>query len=259
MKLNYLKIQDTFNSGSETIDTKHIINALDQTNIYISELCNLFLELNFDLFEVLGQRNLSGVIGEIYSRFFCLNVSGYTVNPHPDGRPDILNLNSKESKKFFKEECFSIISGKSLPLKSPLTPYKYNGIEIKCTVGSPRSGYKKLLERNTGKKSFDIGDSRIEYLSGFNFWAHHQHSTDLLSLYYDYHPKVNKNPQILAAFFSNIEHDDWHKVSLGSKTAKKTSNTSLNTSGKTKLYSGLVTIVDDETYINKFKKLGIKL
>ena len=259
MAFNYIKLKENIQSNDLLVSGDTVVNSIQQTNEYLNQLCNLFTDLEFDLFEVLGQRNLSGVLGEIFSSFLCQNVEGFTVNPHPDGRPDILNLSNEEAANYFKNECFSLNNGRHLPLKNPLTPFKFKGVEVKCTVGSPKSGYKKQLEEDTGKKNFELGMSRIKYLSGFNYWAHHQHATDLLSLYYDYHPASNGTPQILAAFYANLLHDDWHEVSLGSETAKKTSNTSLNTGGKEKVYKGLVCIVDDKTYIEKFKQLGISI
>lgn len=257
MNTKYLKLQEDILSNDTKISVDTIIQCINATNLYINELVELFGSLNFDLFEVLGQRNLSGVIGEIFSRFFCQHYKNFVVNPHPDGRPDILNLNKKEALKHYQNNCFINMSGKLIPKKSELAPFKFSGIEVKCTVGSPTATYKKDLLADTGKRNFELGMSRIKYLSGFNFWAHHRHSTNMICLYYDYFQSAKYRPQILGLFYVNLDKEDWHVVSLGSDSGKKTSNTSLNTKGLNKLYNGLITIVNNQDYIEKFKQLGI--
>jgi len=258
-KKNYNVNVENIIYNEQTIGTDKVVDCINQTNSYIRLLSELFIELNFNLFEVLGQRNLSGVIGEIFARFFCKKNEGLISNPHPDGRPDILNLADSDIKKYFLNECFTNINGKSIPVKNKLTPFKYSGIEIKCTIGNPIGNYKKKLFELTGKKSFELGLPRIDYLAGFNYWAHHQHATNLLSLYYDYYEPANNLPQLLSASYTVLEKDDWNIVSVGKSTGKKTSNTSLNKVGISKLYDSCICIVDDPKYISKFKQVGIQL
>ena len=88
------------------IATHQIVRCVDKANRYIGELHSLFTELRFDVFARLGQRNISGFLGEIFSRFLCLELTEFVPNPHPDGRPDVLLLGEAAAKKFYEEKCF---------------------------------------------------------------------------------------------------------------------------------------------------------
>jgi len=254
---NFKIAVDAIDFFETTIQSTLLVDCLQMTNTYLESLYKIFSELNFDLFEVLGQRNLSGLIGEIFSRYVCNELKICILNPHPDGRPDILNIQDKKTKKYFEEECFSIVGNRRIPLKAKFTPFKYGGIEVKCTIGSPINNYKKILFEKTGKRDFAMGMPRINYLDSFNYWAHHRHSTNLVCLYYDYYESKHNIPQVLSIFSVSLNENDWNVVSLGKTSAKKTSNTSLNKDGRKKLYSSCIAIVDDSIYINKFSKIGI--
>jgi hypothetical protein len=240
-----------------TIATHGILKSIVLTNEYINKLYDVFEKLNFKLFEILGQRNISGVIGEIFSRFFCKNVEGYCSNPHPDGRPDIFPMIDKVVCDYYTNECFQALGKKLIPIKAKFSPFIHGGFEVKCTIGNQNNNSERL-KADTGKTSFEMGMPRIKYLSSINYWAHHRHSSNLLGLYYDYYSAQKNRPQVLAAFFAHLNPNDWNKVSLGSLTAKKTSNTSLNSSGIKKLYGGCLLMVKNDLYGEKFKTVGIK-
>ncbi|WP_374718213.1 hypothetical protein [Neobacillus sp.] len=256
---NYNIIKQQTPLANTLFNTEDILETVIETNNYIIELTKLSKQKDFDLFDVLGQRNLSGLIGEIFSSFFCQKFKDFVKNPHPDGRPDILNLMSQEAKQYYYNECFQSTDNKQRPIKTKLSPFPYDGIEVKCTIGNSISNYKNKLEKDTGQRAFKIGMSRINYLSDLVWWAHHTHSRSLLGLYYDYYSKENNVPQILAIFYSNLDVNDWSKVSLGNPTSKKTSNTSLNKEGKEKMKKNCLLVINDEVYINKFKDIGIPL
>lgn len=257
---NNFKIRiSSVNFHGTSVKTERIVSCAEHANHYLESLYKMFAELNFNLFEVLGQRNLSGLIGEIFSRYFCNEFDFCVLNPHPDGRPDILNIKDSSIRKYFLEDCFTTEGDKKLPIKNKLSPFPHGGIEVKCTIGSPKANYKKELFKNTGLNEFALGIPRIEYLDSFNYWAHHRHSSNLLSLYYDYSDKKSGIPQIMAIFLVALNEEDWNVVSLGKSTAKKTSNTSLNKTGRNKLYSSCLAVIDDERYIKKFEQVGIEL
>lgn len=245
--------------ANHNLNTELILEVVVEANNYIIELNKLFKEIDFDLFEALGQRNLSGVIGEIFSRFFVNKFNDFIINPHPDGRPDILHLSNENIHNYYHKQCFTNIDGKSIPIKSKLSPFPYDGIETKCTIGSPKNNYKLQLENNTGKKNFEIGMPRIDYLSDLIWWAHHTHSRNLFGLYYDYYQEEANLPQILAVFYSDLHVDSWAKVSLGNPDSKKTSNTSLNSSGKNKMKQNCLLVIDNIKYIENLKSIGVLL
>jgi hypothetical protein len=235
-----------------------IIAAVENTNEYLVRLNALFSEIGFNLFTVLGQRNISGVIGEIYSQFLAAGNKYLVNNPHPDGRPDVLCVPNKEVSEYLKT-CFISVGGKRIPSKSMLAPFKYGGIEIKCTIGDPVSGYKKLLRKKYKIDDFYIGFPRVEFLSNLNWWAHHTKSSHMLGLYYDFSENHAGVPQIMAGFFGVLTEDNWTKVSTGNVEHKKTSNTSLNKTGKEIMKSHPVFVVNDKRYIEALRNIGVRI
>lgn len=258
-KTKFLQLKKHVSVRDTNIEVEHFIKSATESNTYLSELQTIFSQLDFNVFSRLGQRNISGFIGEVFKNFICKNVYCLKLNPHPDGRPDALLLSENIASEYYKTSCFESRGGMQMPIKANLTPFPFGGIEIKSSIGSQKASSKEALHTATGKTSFAIGISRIEYISGITFWAHHQHSTNLVGLFYDYYSKSDFVPQILAVFSCDLDKSDWHTVSTGNPGAKKTSNTSLSKTGVKKLYSNCVAIVDDSLYIKKFTDLGIKI
>lgn len=240
-------------------DTQDILEVVVEANNYLVQLSHLFHKMDFDLFQVLGQRNISGVVGEIFSRFFSKKFTDFKNNPHPDGRPDILHLGTEEVIEYYKNECFQQVNGRFIPIKSKLSPFPYEGIEVKCTIGNPKTNYKFLLNNDIGKKEFELGIPRINYIHELNWWAHHTHSRSLLGLYYDYYSQENNSPQILAVFYSTLDVTDWACVSLGSAKSKKTSNTSLNKLGRTKMKQNCLVMIDNPDYLTNLSRIGVSI
>ncbi|SFQ37362.1 hypothetical protein SAMN05421670_1811 [Psychrobacillus psychrotolerans] len=247
--------------GKPDIEIQDVIDAVSETNNYLLTLSELFIELDFDLFEVLGQRNLSGLIGEIFSVFLAKKSNFLLNNPHPDGRPDIIFCRNDVELDYFTKGCFIDVGDRKFPLKSALAPYLYGGIEVKCTIGDPIKEYRKTIreEYNNVKENFELYMPRVKYLKDLNWWAHHTHSSNLLGLYYDYYSKSNNLPQILAVFNSELVQTDWNKVSTGSSLGKKTSNTSLNKTGKQKMKTSCLCVIEDEIYIEKLQSIKVTI
>jgi hypothetical protein len=213
------------------------------TNKYLAELPTLFESTIVQFYTTLNQRNLSGFIGEVFKHvLFSLNQK-FVPNPHPDGRPDILNLTASETWDYFEEMCFDKVS--RAPLREYLAPFKYGGVEVKSTIGNtPNAG-------NLG-----IGESRSHLITGLNYWAHHAHKCNLLGIYYDYCNLTYCSPQIKGLIYCDLVEVDWHKVSVGRPDRKKTSNTSLNQEGVSKLKRSLIMHSSEEKYVQMFCRLG---
>jgi len=241
-----------------SISIDEITTAADNTNKYLVKLDALFSEIGFNLFTILGQRNISGVIGEIFSRFLVMGNDLLESNPHPDGRPDVLCVPNNKIKDYL-QTCYRSIDGKEIPMRSMLAPFKYGGIEIKCTIGDPVSGYKRLIKENASVNDFYIGFPRIDYIQNLNWWAHHTKSSHLLGLYYDYSKAHSGAPQIMAGFFGVLTTDDWTKVSTGNVENKKTSNTSLNKTGKDIMKQNPIFVVDNQVYISALRKIRVSI
>ncbi len=259
--INNVAYQNEKTGADVLISSETVVSVIADANRYLLALRELFDELDFPIFVALGQRNLSGFIGEVYTHCFANHLPSFRPNPHADGRPDLLDLSSELAETYFEQNCHpKDNNGRQLPIKSPLAPFKFGGIEVKCTIGSPVSKYKQLFQEDTGKHGFEVGDSRVNYLKDIQFWAHHQSCGNLMGLYYDYCPQAGDAPQIMAVLQATLDPTkDWQKVSIGKPGSKKTSNTSLTLSGKRKMFSGCVAVVDDPLYINVLKKVGVQL
>ena len=61
--------KDQFKIGDLNINTNQILKSVNDTNKYLFDLSMQFKNLNIDLIESLGNRNLSGTIGEIFKYF----------------------------------------------------------------------------------------------------------------------------------------------------------------------------------------------
>lgn len=217
--------------------------ATQWANKYLEELPGLFDSSIVQFYTTLNQRNLSGFVGEVFKHvLFTLN-KNFMPNPHPDGRPDIINLKSTIEKNYFEEFCFDPLT--RAPLREYLAPFKYGGVEVKSSIGNtPNAG------------NLEIGQSRSGLITGLNYWAHHAHECTLLGIYYDYCSLANNSPQIKGLVYCQLEETDWNKVSVGRPDRKKTSNTSLNQAGVGKLKRSMIMHSSESKYIEMFKRLG---
>jgi hypothetical protein len=196
-----------------------------------------------DFYTILNQRNLSGFIGEIFKHALAKNAPGLAINPHPDGRPDLLDIRSEESRNYFDTECLDNETGQ--PIRSRFAPYLYGGVEVKCSIGDLASG------------APTIGVSRANQVRSITYWAHHRHACNLLGLYYDFDQFAGGSPQVKALLFAYLTEEDWNKVSIGDSSRKKTSNTSINKFGKKKLINGLIGYSDDLLNVSLLNRLRI--
>lgn len=251
--MQYTDFRKNITIRNFVVSSTALIEVADATNEYINNLVKIFNDIGFDLFYSLGQRNISGFIGEIFKNILASKYPQLTANPHPDGRPDVLVLETPSIKNYY-DSCFYETNGRLMPTKDLFTPFKYGGIEVKCSIGtSGKSQTKKYIaEKGHG---FALYNSRAGYLSGITWWAHHSSSSNLLGIYYDYYENDNGIPQIIAAFFSELDESDWHKVSKGDPTHKKTSNTSLNKSGISKMKANCLFCCSDTLYTNQLRKI----
>jgi hypothetical protein len=221
-------------------------NAAIKTNSYLARVPELFNTSGSGFYGMLNQRNLSGFVGEILKHAIHSEDQRFLPNPHPDGRPDLLNLSDQNTDSYFRAHCLNAKDGS--PIRQHLAPFRYGGIEIKCCIGT----MKKAGEAK-------IGVPRVEQVTGLSYWAHHAHDCHLLAIYYDFCSKTAGSPQIRSAFFADIQVADWYKVSIGNPTKKKTSNTSLKVSGINKLRQNPVLYYDDAATVRLLHRLGVVL
>lgn len=237
------------------IAEEQIKNAIVGTNDYLNNVSKYFLEIELEIFHILGQRNISGFIGEVFARFLEKEVDVLKSNPHQDGRPDLLNLSSDESKIFFLNSFSD--SHHNNPIKERFTPYLYGGLEVKCSIGDTTSKNRSsILLENYNVENFDVKIPRIDFFKGITYWGHHRDCSSLLGLYYDYYNGSDFNPQVISVFYSKLEVDDWSPLSTGKEGSKKTSNTSTNSSGRAKIKNGMIAIINDKRYIEALEAQG---
>jgi hypothetical protein len=238
-----------------------VIGIVAKANNYLLALEGLFKELDFPIYRTLGQRNLSGFIGEVFSRVFAREVQGFVINPHADGRPDLLDVSTEEALQYYRTKCFVRSKDESLaPNKSLLAPFKYGGIEVKASIGNPPSDYRTRLKEDGNSEGFSVGVPRVKYLSSITYWGHHRDCDNLLGLYYDYYHELNGAPQIVAAMHAELDPSrDWGKVSIGKPGSKKTSNTSLSSSGVEKVLRNPVVVRNDPVYLEKLRGIGLAI
>jgi hypothetical protein len=123
------------------------INKIKEAVIDCHGIIDLILkDIPVDIFAVLGVRNLSAFIGELFAKSLERVCDGlYKSNPHQDGYPDLLLMNTQGQKDWRNLE-----KSNSLREKTPFSPFKNGGLEIKATCGSvpsPKECAKKGIAR----------------------------------------------------------------------------------------------------------------
>ena len=260
MEKNPIRYTNAETGSTMVVPAADVRRFVVKSNEYLLALNDIFGGVKLDLFLRLDQRNLSGFIGEVFVRFFAAEAKGLVVNPHPDGRPDLIDVSSRESLDYFKENCFSRCADGSVePNKELLTPFRYGGVEVKATIGDRVSGYRERLRSERGLNDFAVRVPRVNYIRSINFWGHHSDCRNLIGLYYDYRGELGGVPQIMAVMHAElIPSEDWHKVSIGTPGSKKTSNTSLNSRGVSKLLNNPIIVPNDSAYQERLRRIGLR-
>lgn len=166
------------------IECKLFAEALHASHSLIDKIYSF----DVDISEILGMRNLSAFIGELYVSSFS-KVSGgvFLKNPHQDGYPDLLLMDTRGKREF---EVIRERNG--LREKAPFSPFSRGGVEVKATCGSvptPAQCAKLGLEKP------GIGDQRIDLLKGYDWKAHHRETNNLVGLLWDF---IEGRPRIVA-------------------------------------------------------------
>ena len=227
--------------GERLISNADLLQAIDFCNNAIRTLDKQTKQFDINIFEVLGMRNLSGMVGEYFAksveRFSDGNLRS---NLHQDGYPDLLLTNTQESRLYY-QSLFTEVGGKKYPKdKSLFSPFKYGGVEIKATCGStpPASVRPKPL----------IGEQRIDGLTSFDWKTHHRETNNLLSIFWDF---IDELPTVAACFYRNdLTIADWGKIVQPKTNGGRTTSVSIMTSaGVRKMCAGWIAVIDSDPYI----------
>jgi hypothetical protein len=214
----------------ESIKTSHLI----------FEKLNNFSGVN--LFEILGMRNLSALIGEVFAKKLEEASNGALLsNPHQDGYPDLMLMDN-----IGKEMMSSY--GNKLRDKAPFSPFANGGIEIKCTCGSVPTD--SICKKRGYPHKPGLGDTRMDLLVGYDWKAHHRETNNLIGILWDF---IDSVPAITAIFYSNkLVETDWGKIIQPKTGGGRTTSVSIMTRiGVKKMYEGWI-YVSDSTPLIKF-------
>ena len=114
----------------------------------------IFEETEIPIGQILGLRNLSGFVGEVFNLAMQRKSKNLLVqNPHQDGYPDLLVMDNKGKELWKKLQP-------QIKEKQPFSPFQTGGIEVKSTCGNIRTA--KWFS-GKGLSKCGIGDQRIDY------------------------------------------------------------------------------------------------
>ena len=227
--------------GESIISNDNLIKAIHFCNGAIRTLDEQTKQFDINIFEVLGMRNLSGMVGE----YFAKSVERFSEgklhsNLHQDGYPDLLRTNTTERLSYYRS-LYSETAGKKYPKdKAFFSPFKYGGVEGKATCGSTPSA-------SVTPKPL-IGEQRINQLTSFDWKAHHRETNNLLSIFWDF---IDEIPTVAACFYRNdLTVDDWGKIVHPKTDGGRTTSVSImKSAGVKKMCAGWIAVIDSEPYI----------
>jgi len=223
------------NKINTSVEKKLIQTALDYTHSIIDK----FAQFDVDVFGILGMRNLSAFIGEIFAAAIIKHSNGlFLKNPHQDGYPDLL-LMDKNGLQLWAD-----LKNRTRE-KQPFSPFQNGGIEIKATCGSVST---PAVCARRGVEKPDIGDQRIQVLQGYDWKAHHRDTNNLMGILWDF---IDGVPRIVAVFFSNnLTIAEWGAIVQPREGGGRTTSVSIMTrAGVRKMYDGCLYVIDDNRYI----------
>lgn len=232
--------------GKIIISNEDVVEAINFCNEALFSLNEHTQQIDINIFEAMGMRNLSGIVGEYFAKSVMrFSHDALTSNLHQDGYPDLLAIDTPE-KKVYYNSLYTVKDGKKYPKdKSLFSPYRFGGIEVKATCGStpPASIIPKPL----------IGEQRISLVDSFDWKAHHRGTNNLLAIFWDF---INGIPAISACFFRNdLVEDDWGKIVQPHDGGGRTTSVSImSKSGISKMCKGWIAIIDDKAYIDAFSQ-----
>lgn len=229
-KLNFKRSNGLFGQ----IKTSIFIDAL----IEFDRIVKIFEDVEIPIGEILGLRNLSAFIGEVYNRAVKKTAGNLLENnPHQDGYPDLLIMDDEGKRAWDRVST-------QLHEKEPFSPFPAGGIEVKATCGDLRSG-KWFTEKGIAKPV--IGEQRRQWVTGYNWKAHHRETNNLIGLIWDF---LDKTPTIVAIMYSHdLNEEDWGKTVTPKEGGGRTTSVSImNKAGIGKMKNGMIALINQKEY-----------
>ena len=198
-----------------------------------------FAEFDVDVFLLLGMRNLSSFIGELFAAAIVVESGGlFCKNPHQDGYPDLLLMDELGQRQWTALR-------NRLREKAPFSPFLGGGIEVKATCGSVPT---PVQCAKLGVEKPDLGDQRIAIMRAYDWKAHHRETNNLIGILWDFMGGV---PRLVAVFYSNsLETEDWGAIVKPKDGGGRTTSVSIMTrQGIAKMYAGWLFVATDSPYV----------
>lgn len=222
------------------LPTEAINRAIIRSHIVLKTLA----DMDIDIFALLGMRNLSAFVGEVFSASLIKETGDtFRKNPHQDGYPDLLLMDSHGAAEW-------VARHRQLRDKAPFSPFATGGLEVKATCGSVPTPA-QLAPRGIDKP--DIGDQRISLVRGYDWKAHHRQTNNLIGLFWDF---VHRKPTIVAVFYSaELNEADWGEIVQPREGGGRTTSVSImRRSAIKKMFNNWITVIDDPRYIAFFER-----
>lgn len=213
-----------------------VCSAMQNANRALELINDLSTAYEAPVFELLGLRNLSSFVGEVFALQFCeLEAKRLFRNPNQDGYPDLLALTASGRKYIYARRRKNQMHDKSF-----WSPFPFGGLEVKATCGNTPSATVAVKPR--------IGEARIRQLTSAEWKAHHRATNNLIGLYWDF---VDGLPTIVASFFRNdLTRDDWGRVVRPASGSRTTSVSIMNRKGVKKMGEGWIVLPQEDVYLD---------
>lgn len=223
------------------IAAEKLCEAIAKTHDTIDEIS----KFDIDIFAILGLRNLSAFMGEVYAAsLISITDNKYRKNPHQDGYPDLLLMNTAGQARWKQLE-----RDNHLRDKGPFSPFKNGGIEIKATCGTVPNDATCRRKGLPGKPA--IGDQRIGVMTSYDWKAHHRNTNNLVGILWDF---IDRLPRIAAVFFCpQLTTRDWGAIIQPRDGGGRTTSVSIMTrTGVHKMYQHWIAVRSDDDRYAKF-------
>jgi hypothetical protein len=223
------------------LDPKAFELAVNRAHDIIDQISRF----EFDIFSVLGMRNLSAFVGELYASSLIKELgANFMKNPHQDGYPDLLLLDQKGKLLLDR-----LRSNGQIREKIPFSPFENGGIEVKATCGSVPTP-DRCRRMGLAEKP-DMGDQRIGVMSGYDWKAHHRETNNLAGILWDF---IDGVPRIVAVFFSSrLKPDHWGAIVQPKEGGGRTTSVSIMTrDGVRLMYEDWITVLDSDRRYREF-------
>lgn len=223
---------------SRSLTADQIKDAMISANRALELIHDLSEANNAPVFRLLGLRNLSGFVGEVFaSELYRLNEQQFLPNPNQDGYPDLLAKTPEGIRYIVEKERLNQTSDKQF-----WSPYPHGGVEVKATCGN--TPVARILAKPK------IGELRRNILMSADWKAHHRGTNNLIGVYWDF---VDGLPTLLAAFYrNNLTENDWGNMVLPKKGKGNVTSVSVmkrgskdNIVGVKKMGKGWIVLPDD--------------